>query len=162
MTSSLVFTAPDGVPVIEWSRSFDAPVSDVYRAHADPELVAQWLGPAAYKIRVDTWNLTSGGAYRFVHIDPEGQEYVFHGVFHTARPDELIIQTFEFAGYPDVVSIEVLRFEDLGEGGSRLVGHSTYPSQAARDSMAQSGMEAGMAQGYDRLDAVVSRLRDTN
>jgi uncharacterized protein YndB with AHSA1/START domain len=71
------------------------------------------------------------------------------------RENEFAIQTFEFEGYPDVVSIESLRFEDLGDGRTRLSGHAVYPSQEARDGMAASGMEGGMSQGYDRLDALL-------
>jgi hypothetical protein len=43
----------------------------------------------------------------------------------------------------------------------RLIGHSTYPSQEARDGMADSGMEDGMAQGYNRLDNVLAELMAT-
>ena len=145
-------------PFVEYIREFDAPVAAVYRAHADPDLVAQWLGPNGYTTEIDHWDLRTGGSYRFTHIDPEGERYEFHGVFHEARPSDLIIQTFEFDSYPDVVSIEILRFEDLNEGRTRMVGHSTYPSQEARDGMAESGMEDGMAEGYDRLDGVLAAL----
>ena len=41
----------------------------------------------------------------------------------------------------------------------RLIGHSTYPSQEARDGMADNGMEDGMAEGYDRLDNVLVEFR---
>lgn len=34
------------VPLVRITREFDAPVSKVYRAHTDPDLIAQWLGPA--------------------------------------------------------------------------------------------------------------------
>ena len=47
-------------------------------------------------------------------------------------PLESITQTFEFAGYPDVVSIETLTFEDLGNGRTRLRAHAVYPSMEAR------------------------------
>ena len=71
------------------------------------------------------------------------------------RENELIIQTFEYDGFPDTVSLEFLRFEDLGGGRTRLVGHSVYPTQEARDGMAASGMEEGMQQGYERLEELL-------
>lgn len=64
------------------------------------------------------------------------------GVFHTARENEFAIQTFDFDGYPDVVSLGLLRFEDLGKGRCKLVGHAVYPTQEARDGMAQSTWKA--------------------
>ncbi|SEN55958.1 polyketide cyclase [Cryobacterium sp. TMT1-3] len=159
--NTLKVTVVPHTPFVEYVREFDAPVAAVYRAHADPALVERWLGPNGYTTQIDHWHLRTGGSYRFTHVDPEGESYEFHGVFHAARPNDLIIQTFEYDGYPDVVSIETLRFEDLGDGRTRLVGHSTYPSQEARDGMAASGMEEGMAQGYDRLDAVLAELMAT-
>ncbi len=77
-------------------------------------------------------------------------------MFHTVRPNDFAIQTFEFEGFPDVVSIESMTFEDLGGGRSRLRGHCVYPSLEARDGMVASGMEPGMAEGYDRLDEVLA------
>lgn len=38
-------TAQPGVPFIEITREFDAPRDLVFRAHTDPELLVQWLGP---------------------------------------------------------------------------------------------------------------------
>ena len=35
---------PD-VPLVRITREFDAPLEKVFRAHTDPELVVQWLGP---------------------------------------------------------------------------------------------------------------------
>ncbi len=33
------------VPLVRIVREFDAPPEKVFRAHTDPELVAQWMGP---------------------------------------------------------------------------------------------------------------------
>jgi uncharacterized protein YndB with AHSA1/START domain len=159
--NTLHITVPPGLPYIDYSREFDAPVASVYRAHTDPDLVEQWLGPNGYVMTIDHWHLRTGGSYRYVHTNPAGDSFEFNGVFHLARPNSLIIQTFEYDGYPDTVSIESLLFDDLGDGRTRLTGHSTYPSQEARDGMAESGMEDGMAQGYDRLDAVLVELMAT-
>jgi len=72
------------------------------------------------------------------------------------RENEFAIQTFEFEGYPDVVAIESMTFEDLGEGRSRIRIHSVYPSVESRDGMVQSNMELGLREGYERLDAVLA------
>lgn len=151
--------APEGVPFIEIVREFDAPVEAVYRAHTEPELVKQWLGPHGYEMEIVEYDGRTGGRYRYIHRDSSGQEYVFNGVFHVARKNDLIIQTFEFEGFPDVVAIESLRFEEAGPGRTRLVGHSTYPSLEARDGMISSGMESGVVQGYERLDDLLGEQR---
>jgi uncharacterized protein YndB with AHSA1/START domain len=152
----LSVTAPEGLPFIDWKREFDAPVGAVFRAHAEPELLTQWLGPRGYEMKVERYDFRTGGSYRYLHTNAAGEEYAFNGVFHTVRPNELAIQTFEFEGVPDVVCIESITFEDLGGGRSRLRGHSAYPSLEARDGMVASNMESGMSEGYERLDELVA------
>jgi uncharacterized protein YndB with AHSA1/START domain len=158
MTNPLTVTAPEGVPYIDFEREFDAPVAAVFNAHKDPELIRQWLGPRGYEMEIDHFDFRTGGGYRYIHRDPEGQAYVFNGVFHTVRENEFAIQTFEFEGFPDVVSIESITFEDLGNGRTRLRGHSVYPSQEARDGMVSSGMEGGLSDGYEQLDELLARV----
>lgn len=156
MSNSLKLTVPDGVPFIDFEREFDYPVELVFKAHAKPDLVGQWLGPRRNTIDIDHYDFRSGGTYLYRHTGPTGETYTFSGVFHTVRENEFAIQTFEFGGYPDVVSIEFLTFEDLGDGRCRLVGHAVYPTQEARDGMAASGMEGGMSEGYERLEEVLA------
>lgn len=155
-SNPVTITAPEGVPFIDIVREFDAPVEQVFRAHVDPDLVSKWLGPNGFQVIVDTYDARTGGSYRYVHKDPDGNEYGFNGVFHVVRPNEFIIQTFEFDGFPDVVSLEALTLEDLGGGRTRLSAHSTYPSMEARDGMLGSDMEQGLREGYQRLDALLA------
>ncbi len=155
MSNPVTINAPEGVPFVEIVREFDAPVQAVYRAHEDPDLVKQWLGPHGYEMKIDEYEFRTGGRYRYIHRDGDN-EYAFNGVFHVTRPNELVVQTFEFEGMPDVVSLESLTFEDLGGGRTRLTGRSTYPSQEARDGMIASGMERGVTEGFERLDALLA------
>ncbi|HET7414803.1 MAG TPA: SRPBCC family protein [Arthrobacter sp.] len=156
MSNALKLSVEDNVPFIDFEREFDYPVADVFRAHKDPKLIKQWLGPRGMKMEIDHYDFRTGGSYKYIHTGPEGVPYTFNGVFHTVRENEFAIQTFEFEGYPDVVSIEFMTFEDLGNGRCKLTGHSVYPSQEARDGMAQSGMEGGMTEGYERLEELLA------
>jgi uncharacterized protein YndB with AHSA1/START domain len=143
------------VPLVRIVREFDAPPAKVFRAHVDPELVVQWLGPRGLEMRIDRWDARTGGAYRYVHTRG-GDEYWFHGSFHEVRPDDLtIVQTFTFEGAPDSVALEKLVLEDLGNGRTRLTATSLVDSFADRDAFVASGMEGGVREGYERLDEVL-------
>ncbi|MFX4273069.1 SRPBCC family protein [Propionibacteriaceae bacterium Y1685] len=157
MSNPVTINAPEGLPFIEIERDFDAPVEAVFRAYAEPELVKQWLGPHDMEMELNEYNCSSGGQYRYVHRDPAGEEYPFRGMFHTVRENELIVQTFEFEGFPDVVSIESMTFTDLGNGRSKVTGQSAFPSVEARDGIIASDMETGVVQGYERLDKVLAQ-----
>lgn len=156
MTNALTVTAPEGLPYIDTEREFDASVDAVFRAHRDPDLLKQWMGPDGYQMEIERHDFVSQGGYRFVHRNPEGEEYAFNGTFHTVRDNDFAIQTFEFEGAPDQVSIEFLTFTDLGGGRARLSAHAVYPSVETRDAMVSSGMEKGMIEGYDKLEGLLA------
>ncbi|GAA6526970.1 SRPBCC family protein [Intrasporangium sp. DVR] len=155
MSKELVINAPAGVPWIDFTREFDAPVEAVFRAHSDPDLVKQWLGPHGYEMTVEQWDFRSGGGYHYTHHDGDN-EYGFRGTFHTIRENELAVQTFEFEGMPDEIALEFMTFVDLGNGRCRLEGRSVGRTVEGRDAMVASGMEKGMREGYERLDALVA------
>jgi uncharacterized protein YndB with AHSA1/START domain len=144
------------VPLVRITREFDAPLAKVFRAHTDPELVVQWLGPRRHEMRIDHYDCRTGGSYRYVHSS-DGNEFAFHGSFHEVRPLELIVQTFTFEGMPDGVALERIVFEDLGDGRTRLTGTSLVDSFEDRDAFISSGMEEGVREGYERLDELLSR-----
>ena len=144
------------VPLVRITREFDAPPAKVFRAHTDPELVVQWLGPRGLEMTIDRYDCRTGGSYRYVHRRGE-EEHGFRGCFHEVRPDELIVQTFTFEGEPDGVALEKLVLEDLGDGRTRLTSTSLVDSFAGRDAFVASGMEVGVREGYERLDEVLAR-----
>jgi uncharacterized protein YndB with AHSA1/START domain len=154
-THETEIVADPDVPLVRITREFDAPPDKVFRAHADPELFARWTGPDGVTLRIDTWDVRTGGSYRYVVVDDSG-EYGFHGCFHDVRPGELIVQTFTFDGMPDGVALETIRFEDLGEGRTRLTSTSLVDSFEGRDGFVASGMETGVVEGYRRLDAILA------
>lgn len=158
MTNPVQITAPEGLPFVDVVREFDAPAEAVWRAWTEPELVSRWLGPRGYRMDIEMWSLVTGGRYRYVHTDGDGNDFTCNGVVHRAEPAQTLIQTFEYEGVPGVVSIDTLHFEDLGHGRCRTVGRSVFPTLEARDGMIESGMERGMTEGYEQLDEVLAGL----
>jgi len=154
-THQTEITADPNVPLVRIVREFDAPPAKVFRAHTDPELVVQWLGPRNTEMRVDHYDCRTGGSYRYLHTS-DGNEYGFNGCFHEVRPGELIVQTFTFEGVPDGVALERLVFEDLGDGRTRLTATSLVDSFESRDAMLASGMDVGVNEGYERLDELLA------
>jgi uncharacterized protein YndB with AHSA1/START domain len=154
-THETEITADPRVPLVRIVREFDAPPAKVFRAHTDPELVVQWLGPRRHEMRIDHYDCRTGGSYRYLHVS-DGNEFGFHGCFHEVRPSELIVQTFTYEGFPDGVALERLVLEDLGDGRTRLTATSLVDSFEARDAFIASGMEGGVREGYERLDALLA------
>ena len=104
---------------------------------------------------VDHFDCRPGGSYRYT-ISRDDFEAGFRGCFHDIRPGELIVQTFTFEGMPDGVALEKLRFEALEDGHTLLTATSLVDSFADRDAFVASGMETGVTEGYESLDAVLA------
>jgi len=57
---------------------------------------------------------------------------------------------------PDHVALEKVALIDLGDGRTRLESTSLVDSFESRDAFVASGMEHGVVEGYDKLDAVLA------
>jgi uncharacterized protein YndB with AHSA1/START domain len=150
-----IVSDPD-VPLVRITREFDASPEKVFRAHTDPDLFAQWIGPRGMECTIDRFDCRTGGSYRYV-MTRDGQDFGFYGSFHVVRPNEEIVQTFTFEGFPDGVALERLVLTDLGDGRTRLTATSLVDSFEGRDAFVASGMDSGVREGYERLDELLAR-----
>jgi uncharacterized protein YndB with AHSA1/START domain len=151
-------TAEPGKQELFITREFDAPRELVFKAHVDPKLYVQWLGPRGYEMVLETFEPVSGGKYRYVHKDKDGNEYGFNGTFHEISLERMI-QTFEFEGLPERghVSLDCMTLEELPGDRTRITVQSIFRSVSDRDGMVQSGMETGVSEGYERLDELLAQ-----
>lgn len=155
-TQTSTVTAQPELPFVDVVREFDASAERVFRAHTDPDLFAQWIGPRAYATAIEHFDARSGGSYRFVQTGADGRSYGFHGSFHELTSPSRMVQTFEFEGAPGHVSLDAAVLEDLGGGHCRLTVHSAFQTVEDRDAMLAAGMTDGMNEGYERLDALLA------
>jgi len=149
------------VPIIRITRDFAATPEQVFRAHTDPALFTQWVGPNGMVTTIDHWDARSGGSWRYTaqHGDgSDGMQFAFRGCFHEVRTDR-IVQTFTWEGQPDRVALETLSLEDLGDGRTRLHVQSLCDSFEDRDAWLRSGMEVGVNDGYAKLDELLAQGR---
>jgi uncharacterized protein YndB with AHSA1/START domain len=147
-------TADPDVPVIHLTRDFAATPAQLIRAHTDPELFVQWVGPDSITSTIDYWDARTGGSWRYVS-ERDGERHAFHGSFHEVGPSR-IVQTFTYEGAPESVALETLWFEELGDGRTRLHASSLVDSFAGRDAWLRSGMEVGVNEGYAKLDGLLA------
>jgi uncharacterized protein YndB with AHSA1/START domain len=156
-TRETTIEADPNLPTIRIIRDFDAPPNKVFRAWVEPELVVQWLGPKSTEMRIDQWDARTGGNYRYTAVENGTEVAAFYGSFHEVRPSERLVQTFTWEGMPDGVSLDTMTFEDLGNGRTRTIGLSVVENFEGRDAIMASGMEVGVYEGYEKLDALLAR-----
>jgi uncharacterized protein YndB with AHSA1/START domain len=146
--------ADDHLPLIRITRDFKATPAQLLRAHTDPEIFIRWVGPDSTTTRIVEWDARNGGCWHYVS-KCDGVEYEFRGCFHQIT-EERIVQTFTFVAMPDDVALETLRFEELGDGYTRLHAQSLVDSFESRNAWLASGMETGVDEGYRKLDGLLA------
>ncbi len=145
---------------IKVTRNFDAPRPLVFDAFTKPELVRRWLlGPPGWTMPVCEINLRVGGAYRYAwRSEQDGSQMAMGGIFREVLPHERLVATekFDDAWYPGEALDTTVFFEKRGITTTTIT--ILYESQEARDMASRSGMEYGMAAGYDRLETLLPTL----
>jgi len=150
--------AEPGKHEIIMTRVFDAPRELLFKAMTDPKLVPQWWGQRHNTTIVDKMEVKAGGLWRYVQRDQHGNEFAFHGVYHSITAPERVVDTFEFEGMPGHVLMETMTLEAQPDGKTKLIVSSVFQSVADRDGMLQSGMEGGSNESYDRLDELLAKM----
>ena len=146
-----------GEQSLTFRREFAAPAALVFRAHTDPELFGQWMGPRGTSCELATFNPVSGGSFDYTIAS----RFRFHGAYHEVSAPSRIVHTWEFAGDPGRPTLEILTFVDLPAGRCRLEGQSLYTSADHCTEMLtfdESGQ--GMDENFERLDELCARLAD--
>ena len=153
----LVVTLPSDLE-IQMTRVFAAPRRLVFEAHTSVEHMQHWWGPRGFTMVSGEMDFRPGGAWRFVLRKPNGLEYAFRGEFREIVPPERIVWTFEFEGAPGQIAVETLTLVER-DGITTLTTRSVAASREARDAVLQSGMEAGAAETWDRLEEYVRGMQ---
>ena len=158
MANKTVVTAEPNKQELFITREFDAPRDLVFKAHTDPDLYVQWVGPNDLTMTIQKFEMVDGGSWQYTH-ERGGHKYEFFGVNHEIHEPERIIGTFEFSGLPERghVIMGKTNFEELPGGRTRVVHQSVFFSVADRDGMVQSGMERGVVEGYEKLDELLTK-----
>jgi uncharacterized protein YndB with AHSA1/START domain len=149
---TLQFSTPSARE-IAWTRVFDAPRRLVFDALTRPELLKRWLGVrSGWSMPVCEIDLRVGGTLRYVwRKDSNGMEMGMRSVYREIVPLERIVntETFDDPWFPgEALDTTVLVEHD---GKTTLTTTVLYESQEIRDGVLQSGMERGLAEGYDVL-----------
>jgi uncharacterized protein YndB with AHSA1/START domain len=140
-------------------RVVDAPRALVFEVFTKPEHLQRWMGPRALAMVSCESDLRVGGRYRFVHRAPDGQEFAFSGEYREIVPPERLVRTFVFEPMKDHEALETLSLEER-DGKTTITTTTLHKTVEGRDGHLSGGrMEAGMTEGYARLDELLTSLQ---
>ena len=160
---SAVVTLPSATEILI-TREFDAPRHLVYKAWTTPELVKRWWHANRGTVTVSDIDLRAGGKWRSVMMTDRGFEVAFHGEYQEVVPNERLVYTEVYEGAPlredgtEEPALNTITFVEKG-GRTTVTDLVQCRTQEVRDTILNSGMEAGMQDAYDLLEQVAISLR---
>jgi uncharacterized protein YndB with AHSA1/START domain len=155
----LKIEAPKDDPIIVMTRTFNAPRELVWKAISEPEHAVRWWGPHSHKNRVLKWDWRVGGEWSIETTTPDGTVIVFFGEYREIAKPEKVTQTFSFDQLPPGAhSVDTVV---LTEKDGKTIYHATsrVADFESRDAMLASGMEVGVVEGFERLDAMLEDFK---
>lgn len=150
----------EGDRTIIISRAFEAPARIVFEAYTKPELVRRWWAPKSRGVTLSGCDadVRPGGKYRYVMALPGGESIAFSGEYTEVTPHSRVVFTQVFEPMAEAGAVIcTVQFEEKG-GQTFLVSHELYPSAEARQAAIDHGMEGGMRESMEQLDALVVSL----
>ena len=151
--------AEDGKQDLVITREFDLPLELLFKAHAEPGIIEQWMSNEYSTTKVLKLESKKHGSWQYETKDPGGN-VVFraNGVIHEFSPNRKITRTFEMENTPFGVQLEFYDFEKITDDTSKLNMHVIYESVAQRDQVLKLPFAKGINMAHDRLQDIVSKL----
>lgn len=137
---------------IQSMRIFDAPREVVFKAWADPLLLAQWWGPNGFTNTFQDFDFTAGGHWRFIMHGPAGGDYKNECVFLKITAPESIV--WDRISQP-LFQVSV-RFNE-SEGKTLVTFLMIFDSVAACEKIKKIAPAAN-EENFDRLEKLLATI----
>jgi uncharacterized protein YndB with AHSA1/START domain len=150
-----VLIANPGEPLFTVTRTFNAPARLVWEAWTRPEYMMRWFGNSCATLETCEMDVRPGGAWRRVLRMSDGTTIGFHGVYEEMEPPHRIVFTEIFEPVPDHPSVVTVTLSER-DGKTFVRVEQLHDSVYSRDMHIGSGMEPGMREALDRLEAFLA------
>ena len=142
------------------ARTFRAPPRVVFDAWTKAELVKRWWAPVQLGVKMVSCeaDVRVGGKYRYVLRPRDNPEFAFSGEYKEISPHSRLVYTQVFEPMAGAGEMEITVTFEADDGHTRVISHEVYPSKEVREGALASGMEVGMRETMDLLDALVVEL----
>jgi uncharacterized protein YndB with AHSA1/START domain len=143
---------------IEIVRDFDAPKRLVYKAWTEPDLIVRWWTAGRGEATACEVDLRPGGAWRYAMVTPDGHEVAFQGEYSEVVPEQRLVHTEIYEGAPGAPAATLTVLFEEHDGRTTVTQWMDVPDKATRDMILATGMEDGLQDALDLLEALTGSL----
>jgi len=145
-------------------REFDAPVSLVWRAFTEPELLDQWWAPKPWKTETKSMDFRPEGKWVYDMVGPEGERHGAIQIF-----EEIVFEKY-FSGIDAFTdekgnineSMPVATWKNTfvpTENGTMVIVVAVYPDKEALEIVIKMGMDKGVSMAHDNLAELLNTIK---
>lgn len=139
-----------------------APVERVWQMWENPRLLERWWGPPTHPATMVEHDLAAGGRVHYFMTAPDGERY--HGWWRILAVDaphrlELEDGFADETGAPNLdlpVTVMRVTLDEQPDGSTRMTVASTFDSTAAMEQVIEMGVEEGMTEALNQIDALLA------
>lgn len=146
--------------IFEAKREFEAPLSLVWRAYTEPELLDQWWAPKPWRAETKFMDFRVDGKWAYDMVGPEGER---HGGIQIFK--EIVFEAY-FSGvdaFADeqgniIDSMPVATWKNTfveNENGTLVIVQAIYPNKESLETVINMGMAQGVSMAHDNLEELL-------
>lgn len=146
------------------AREFDAPLSLVWRAYTESELLDQWWGPNPWRAVTKSMNFEVGGRWLYAMVGPAGEQMWSKMEYTFIQPKTQIGLLDSFCNEEGVTNSEfpisegTFHFTET-EKGVLTEFKMNYPSEKDIETLVEMGFETGISIGLQQLEELLNTLK---
>jgi uncharacterized protein YndB with AHSA1/START domain len=141
-------------------RTFRAPPGTLFDAMTKPELLRRWWAPRSLGVELIGCeaDVRVGGSYRYTFGKPGKPAMAFSGVYREVVHGARLVYTQIFEPMREAGEGLITATFEAHDGGTRWTQRELYPSKEVLDGAIASGMERGMRETLEQLEALLPEL----
>ena len=142
------------------ARAFDAPLTNVWRAYTESNLLEQWWGPSPWRAETKTFDFKVGGAWLYAMVSPEGEKHWAIMQYTGIEPLVRIEIVDAFCDAEGVInhtfpkSVGSFNFTQT-QTGVLVEFKMSYPTEQDILTLVEMGFEQGITTALDQLEKLL-------
>lgn len=136
--------------LITTSRIMNVPVTKVYEAWTNPEILAKWWGPNGFTNTFEKYELVPGGEWIFIMHGPDGADYPNKSIFVEIQENQKLVFD-HVSGHRFRV---MATFVEAGNNKTLLTFRMLF-DEAAEYEKVKSFVTEANEQNFDKLEAIL-------
>jgi len=159
--SETTFSKDSNSKKIRVSRTFDAPVAEVWRAWTDASVLDQWWAPLPYKAVTDRMEFREGGTWLYYMLGPDGSKTWCRADYEKIETEKSFTGLDAFCDEAGVISPSeprmhwLVQFHAQGQQ-TRVDVEITFPTAGDMERIIEMGFQEGFTAAHGNLDRLLA------